>query len=97
MVKKEQVCEWHKKSYIGNLEGNVPKEVLDPVGEAFSLGTTISVNRKLEEGYVQLWEALARGFVAGIKMGQVPDKSSLEDLEIMMKNNPEGLKRGEGL
>lgn len=93
MVTKEQVYEWLKKSYLGNLEGNVPKEVLDLVGKAFMMGTEVTVSRELEENYVQLWEALARGFVAGIKMGQVPDRSSLEDLEEMMKNNPGGLKR----
>lgn len=93
MVTKEQVYEWLRESYLGNLDGDVPREVIDLVGKAFMLGTEVAVSKDLEKSYVQLWEALARGFVAGIKMGQVPDRSSLEDLEEMMRNNPGGLKR----
>lgn len=90
---KEQVLEWLKLSYIGNLEGTVPPEIIDLAGQAFMQGTQITITKELEESYVQLGEALARAFVAGIKMGQVPERSSMEDLEEIIKNNPNGLKR----
>lgn len=91
MVTEKQIIEWLKKSYLRNLEGDVPKEVLELVGEAFMLGSQVEVSKELEEKYIQLMESLARAFVAGIKMGQVPERSSLEDLEQMIRNNPDGL------
>ena len=93
MKTREQIIDWLKKSYLGNLEGLVPEEVMELVGEAFMLGTQIKISKELEEGYVQLMESLARAFAAGIKMGQVPDRSSMEDLEQIIKDNPEGLRK----
>lgn len=95
MITKEDYVNWLTKSYLDNLS-NVDKEIKNLVGQSFKLGalelklddTNLG---ELQKSYVELFEALARGFVAGVKLGTSFEHCNEEDLERIMKDNPEGL------
>lgn len=93
MITKEEYIEWLTKSYTGNLKsGN--KDIVDLVKKSFELGASIKIDTnlgELQKEYVELFQAMALGFIDGVKLGTSFDHCDNADLENMMKNNPGGI------
>lgn len=95
MLSKEEYMNWLEKSYMNNL-GPANDKVRELVRRSFRLGST-GINLgdinlgDLEKEYVELYEAMSRAYIAGIKLGTSFDKTDKDDLEEIVKDNPNGL------